>query len=205
MVKWRDERRGAENLVRELPEGEERRCWVALPGSSERCPNMAVIGVYGIPFCEVHGEEAKEGALEELYFDATQEVERPLNGAVRDLNPEAERALEAARRELYVLLHAAEQTEQVLTRAFPLIRERVDSETLAYVADPDSPEARNYSPPYDAFRAERHHIHRLMRLAFEEGYDWLVEVLEPSREKAAEQAAYALVLEEEAGVRTVLR
>jgi hypothetical protein len=43
-----------------------------------------------------------------------------------------------------------------------------------------------------------------MCLTFEEGCDWLVEVLEPKRERAAAQAAYALVLERKAGLRPAL-
>ena len=59
-------------------------------------------------------------------------------------------------------------------------------------------------PPYDVFRQARHTIHRAMRLAYEEGEDWMVETLEPHRETVAAQAAFALVLEQEVGVRTVL-
>jgi hypothetical protein len=43
-----------------------------------------------------------------------------------------------------------------------------------------------------------------MHLAYEGGEDWLVETLEPHRESTAAQAAFALVLEREAGVRSVL-
>jgi hypothetical protein len=41
---------------------------------------------------------------------------------------------------------------------------------------------------------------RHMRLAFEEGANWLVEVLEREREGVAAQAAYALALETKAGL-----
>ena len=43
-------------------------------------------------------------------------------------------------------------------------------------------------------------LHRHMRLAFEEGADWLVEMLEEERESVAAQAAYALALERAAGL-----
>jgi hypothetical protein len=42
---------------------------------------------------------------------------------------------------------------------------------------------------------------RHMRLAFEEGAHWLVEVLEREREGVATHTAYALALEREAGLR----
>jgi hypothetical protein len=43
--------------------------------------------VYGLAFCEVHGPEAKSGALEELYFDATNFLERFDNPHVPPPNP----------------------------------------------------------------------------------------------------------------------
>jgi len=94
--------------------------------------------------------------------------------------------------------------EEVLARAFPLIGERVSADTLRYVfEDPHDPEVRDQKPPYDAWHHTRHMTHKLMRLAYEDGEDWLVGVLEPAREQAAAQAAFALVLEREAGVRPV--
>ena len=48
---------------------------------------------------------------------------------------------------------------------------------------------------------ERHLICRHMRLAFEESATWLVEILERQREEVAAQAAYALALGKEAGLR----
>jgi hypothetical protein len=119
------------------------------------------------------------------------------------MNPEAERALRAASSELTALVRDSEQDEGLLVRAFPLVRERVCVGTLEYVEDPGR--WRDHSPLYDTFRPSRLLIHKVMRLAYEEGEGWLAEMLEPSREDTAAQAAYALVLEEEAGVRTVLR
>jgi hypothetical protein len=72
-------------LVREIPEEErdDRRCWVALrtgPSTTgEHCEGMAAYEVYGIPLCEVHGAESKAGALEELYFHASEDLIRPFN------------------------------------------------------------------------------------------------------------------------------
>jgi len=69
--------------------------------------------------------------------------------------------------------------------------------------DPHDPVVQAQEPPYDAWHHTRHMTHKLMRLACEDGEDWLVGVLEPAREQAAAQAAFARVLEREAGVRPV--
>ena len=205
MTSWRDKLRGAENLVREgaeafaepmrelIEENEPLPCVVGLHSSLEKCGRDATMEVYGLSFCEIHGAECKAGALEELYFDAAQEVQRPLNLHITRMNPEAERVLRAATDELNALVRDAEQDEELLLRAFPLVRERVCAGTLEYVEDPDS--WRDHSPPYDTHRSVRLLIHKVMRLAYGEGVGGLVESLEPDRESVAAQAAYALALE----------
>ncbi len=210
---WRDALRGAENLVREgaeafagmrelIEEGGPLPCVVGLHSSLEECGRAATMEVYGLSYCEIHGAECKAGALAEIYHDAAQEVGRPLNGHVAPMTPEAERVLQAASDELTALVRDAEEDEELLVRAFPLVRERVCAGTLEYVEAPDA--WGRYSPPYDTHRSVRVLIHRLMRVAYEEGEGWLVETLEPRREETAAQAAYALALEEEAGFRPAL-
>jgi hypothetical protein len=154
-----------------------------------------VMEVYGLPFCEVHGEEIKAGALQELYFDATHDVGRPLGRHVAPLNPEAERALQAALSGLLEKVHQAERAEdEALLRAYPLIRERVSSETLHFdYSDPSGSSARG-TTPVELFMRHRELIHKLMRLAHEEGADYLVETLEDHRESCAAQLAFALAL-----------
>ena len=80
--------------------------------------------------------------------------------------------------------------------AFPLDRARADGGSIAYAEDPDEP--RTHEPPSEAFRNARMLLHRLMRLAFENGADWLVESLEEDRQEVAAQCAYAIALEAEA-------
>jgi hypothetical protein len=202
VASWRDERRGAENLAYELPEGHMLRgnpCVVAHEDAGGECARPGTMMVCGLLFCEVHGEEAKAGALEELYHDATQDLTRPLNPHVKQLNPEAVRVLE--RYEAFSLKAGDEKdVEEMPLRAFPLIRERASGMTLDYLAA-GREHQRAYNPPYDEYRAERLLIHGLMRRAFEEVADWLVEVLERHREHAAAQAAFALALERAAGLR----
>jgi hypothetical protein len=63
--------------------------------------------------------------------------------------------------------------DELFVRAFPLTRERVSVGTVDYVEDPNSPEWRDFEPPYDGYRHSRHTIHKLMRLACEDGQAWL--------------------------------
>ena len=89
--------------------------------------------------------------------------------------------------------------DAALLAAFPLDRGRTDAETLAYAEDHDPANRGINEPPYEAFSADRMLVHRHMRLAFEAGATWLVELLETEREGVAAQVAYAL--EREAGLR----
>jgi hypothetical protein len=73
--------------------GEAPVCYVgSRPGRA--CKRPAVMEVYQIPMCEVHGEEAASGALAEIVHDLDQELQRPMNPYVRSLGPHVERALE---------------------------------------------------------------------------------------------------------------
>ncbi len=95
---------GAEALVVDIPEGDEWRevpCWVRAETAGGPCKRMpSVVRVYGLPFCEDHGAEAKAGALEELYNDAAQVLELLDNPHAREHNPEALRIIRAGITEL---------------------------------------------------------------------------------------------------------
>jgi hypothetical protein len=58
--------------------------------------------------------------------------------------------------------------------------------------DPDQDD-----PPSEWYRVQRRLLHHFMRLAYQAGEDHLVEVLEPHRELASAQTAYALADYEE--------
>ncbi len=64
-------------------------CVVRHPDAGGQCERPAVMEVYGLNFCELHGAEAKAGALEELYFDAAQFLGRLDNPHVLAPNPAA--------------------------------------------------------------------------------------------------------------------
>lgn len=120
---------------------------------------------------------------------------------VRRLSPHIERALSLGGLALRDCAGDYRRSDEALLEAFPLDRTRVDGETLVYVEDPDAHGRDDYGPPFDNFMQARILVCRHMRLAFEEGADWLVEVLEPERAEISAQAAYALALEREAGLR----
>ena len=108
-------------LVREIPEEErdDRRCWVALrtgPSTTgEHCEGMAAYEVYGIPLCEDHGAESKAGALQELYFHASEDLIRPFNPHVALLQNRATAwALRRAEEELTERCKKAAKDEKTL-------------------------------------------------------------------------------------------
>lgn len=83
-------------------------------------------------------------------------------------------------------LEYEELEEAALRRAYPTIPERVCAETVAfdYRLGPDNWYVPG-DPPTDAFEDARRLLCKMMRLAYEEGADWLVEVLEYEREGAS--------------------
>jgi hypothetical protein len=165
-------------------------------GAEFVCERPATMEVYGLAMCVEHGEEAAAGALSEIAFDLEEELHRPMNKHVRPVSPHLAHAL---RHGFETVPEGSDDAheEEALLEAFPLERSRADSDILAYVSSPDD----EREPPFDSFMGDRMLIHRHMRLAFEEGADWLVETLEAERAQIAAQAAYALALEREAGLR----
>ncbi len=95
--------------------------------------------VYGLPFCEVHGAECKAGALEELYYDAEQTLGRLDNPHTTPLNPEALRVIRAGVSEMNDKgWQAVMAGDEALRRAYPLVEELTDPETLAFdYTDPE--------------------------------------------------------------------
>ena len=130
--------------------------------------------------------------LEELYIDADLFFERLQAGPETD-NPEALRLIKAARWELGAKGLDVDTQREALLRAYPFRRDLMDDDfrDFDYVggqrmggADP---------LPRDWCEHQRMVIHKLMRLAFEEDADCLMEELEMQREHVAAQLAYVLV------------
>lgn len=78
---------GAEGLVQELT-GWERDllCFVRHEDAGGLCERNAVVKIYGLNFCELHGAEVRMGALEELYEDARDFMHRLDNPQVKQPN-----------------------------------------------------------------------------------------------------------------------
>ena len=177
-----------------------RPCWAWVrpgsPGKTEdRCPESAALEVYGIPLCEAHGAESAAGLAEELYGDAADYLARPDNPSVRPMD---NRATAWACREAASMLEGRENAasyagDEALARAWPFSEELTDPETLAYpwARDSFAPE-RDSGPPEEWYRGPRLLLHKLMRLAHEDGATAIVEMLEREREATAAQLAYAL-------------
>jgi hypothetical protein len=173
-------------------------CVVRHEDAGGQCHRDAVMRVYGLCFCEIHGAEAKAGALEEAYYDAANFLARLDNPYVPEPNPVALRAL----REAVSGLREEEgratdgSSDAALRRAYPVIPERVDEDALDF--DYDDREREPGDIPVDWNYYSRMLIHKLMRIAHEEGRDhYLVEMLEEQRERVSAQLAFALALYEE--------
>lgn len=194
----RDRSGTAEAIARPLTDEERASglpCWVRHPNAGGLCGRRpATTMVYGLLFCEVHGAEARAGALAELYKDAGDFLGTLDNPHVPRPNAEALRALRAAREDLETRGREHEDAEDAaLGRAYPTIPERVCRETVGfdYRLGPDN----MFGPreqPTDVYRDARHLLCKQLRLAYEESADWLVEVLEYEREAASAQLAFAL-------------
>lgn len=162
------------------------------------CEQKAMMEVYGLSFCEAHGEEAAIGALEEIYYDLERRVAPDTTG----LEPHVEHALRLGMESLPD--SDGRKRDEALRRAYPFedrFRDQVEAETGLYVEDWLAGRRQfGYAVPYDTHIMEEHRISRHMRLAVEDGATWMIELLEPHREDSAFQAAWALWLEEEAGL-----
>jgi hypothetical protein len=193
----RDRRGTAATLARLLME-EERACgfpcWVHHPDAGGHCGHEATTMVYGLLFCEEHGVEATAGALAELYQDAGDFLERMHNPYEPLPNAEADRVLQMAWREIDRRRDEHDEAEEAaLRRAYPVIPERVCYETAAfdYRFDPENPHGPS-DQPTEVYQDARRLLCKQMRLAYGEGADWLVEILEYERERASAQLAFAL-------------
>jgi len=161
-------------------------------GDGGPCERPAAMTVYGLAFCEVHGEEAAAGAFEEMHQDAQDFFERFDGTGVAPLgNPLVHRALHD-----WLLsvpdgeLVSVQRDEAALLAAYPFRADKVCSESAAELAEP----IPGNEHPYDGWLDERHHIHACMRVAYEHGLPYFVEAMEGMRESVAAQAAYTLAL-----------
>lgn len=166
-------------------------CFVHHRSAGGRCGRTAVMQVYDIAFCEVHGAEAKAGALAELYHDAGNTLEDSYNPESGSTNIVAEAYLIIGREEMMSRCREAEEAQvAALIEAYPVIEKYVDPETTEH--DYHNPDHRN-TDPADVFFDARMHLYRLMRLSFGVGQYWMLEILEKERQSCSAQLAWAMV------------
>ncbi|MDP9479419.1 MAG: hypothetical protein M3R38_27735 [Actinomycetota bacterium] len=183
----------ARHFVRVLdPDNELERglpCVVRHPDAGGRCQRTATIRMYEmLNFCPEHGEEAKVGALMELYQDAGYFFDRFRNPHTPDLNNLIERELEAAVNRMRGEGPSDEDYYRALSRAYPNPPEGVREMIRLWECD----EWANRGPaPVDLLLDSLGTLNKLMRIAHEDGEDWLTELLEYQRQETAARAAFA--------------
>lgn len=188
------EAEGFDGMIQEGPGAFERysgplRCFVHHRHAGGWCERPGVMQIYGLSFCEVHGAEAKAGALAEIYHNAGNALEDLLGPEDSSANVAALAVIHAGIEEVRTRCIEAEKAQDDLVRrAYPVIPEQVDPETTEY--DPFTP-SEAFSPA-DVYMDARIHVHRLMRLSWSVGQYWSLESLEEHRESVSAQLAWAL-------------
>ncbi len=164
-------------------------CCVRHPDAGGRCERTATVKMYEmLNFCPEHGEEAKVGALMELYQDAGYFFDRFRNPHTPDFNDLVERELGAAVVRMNDEGPSDEDYYRALSRAYPNPPEGVREIIAQWAED----ERANRGPtPLDLLLDSLNTLCKLMRIAFEDGEDWLVEILEDQRQETAARAAVA--------------
>ena len=173
----------ANELERGLP------CAVRHEDAGGRCEKTATVKLYGIlNFCPEHGEEARVGALMEAYHDACYFFDRFRNPHTPDLNAVVDCALRSWAMHLNEEGPKDDDHYRALALAYPYPPDRVREMILRWERD----ERANGGPtPADLLLDSYNTILKLMRLAHEDGEDWLVEILEDQRQETAARAAFA--------------
>lgn len=188
------EAQGFDGMIQEGPEAFEGyhgplRCSVHHRHAGGWCEREGVMQIYGLSFCEVHGAEARAGALAEIYHNAGNALEDLLGPEDASANVAALAVIHAGIEEVRGRCIEAEKAQDDLVRrAYPVIPELVCPETTEY--DPFTP-SETFSPA-DFYMDDRIHVHRLMRLSWSVGQYWILESLEEHRECVSAQLAWAL-------------
>lgn len=184
-------------MVREIDPDNEHElglpCGVYHPDAGGRCPKAAALWVYGVvALCPEHGEEARIGAEMELRRDAAYFFDRFRNPYVPELNDLVEQELAGA----VVRMNEAGPNDsdyyRALSRAYPDTPERVREIVRRWREDE---RGVGGVPPLDLLLDSLNTLAKLLRIAHDDGEDWLVEILEYQRQHLAAQAAYALELD----------
>ncbi len=171
-----------------------RHCFVRHPDAGGQCwePGTGP-EVYGLRFCEAHGEEAKIGAGLEASHDAENYLHRLRNPEATALPSATRGGLDAAISHVRSEHPEDEDHYRALLRAYPAsaIPAEVRARVEAWLLD----EEPGYLPMLDSLLDSLLLLHKLIRVAHEDRADCatsLIEVLEQERQCLAAQAAYLL-------------
>jgi hypothetical protein len=165
---------------------ERARCCVRHEDLGGPCREPFAVEVYGLAFCERHGEEIRTGAAVEEREEVYNFFERFRNPHVRGLSSAVEHALAAALERTYPTPDKAHW--EALRRLYPDTTEHVRGMIARWEAD----ENPDYAGPLDALLLSLNTVHTCIRIAYQDVETWLTEALELERESLAAQAAVAL-------------
>jgi hypothetical protein len=162
-------------------------CFVHHPDAGGQCGRSATIEVYGLNFCEPHGEEIRIGASMQEHQDAIYFFDRFRNPHIPALDDRVDRELQATVTRLDGEMPTDEDHSRALRNAYPreAAPEQVREYVRAWEAD-RGPTTLDWS--LDALST----IHKLMRIAHQDMAAWLVETLKYERQSVAAQAALAV-------------
>ncbi len=161
-------------------------CCVKHPHAGGQCERPAATTVYGLHFCEPHGQQVAEGAYEEAHHDAEAFLDQFRDSEARPLPVLVSQAIEAASDSIYG--RGGGDFYEVLFGAFP----EPTPEVRGLVEEAEAGDEPGYESFADTLIGALHTMHRCMRIAFEEREVWLLELLEGERQSVAAQCAYAV-------------
>ncbi len=162
-------------------------CFVHHEDAGGPCQRPATMRVYGLHFCEVHGEDARLGAASQEAHLAWVFFERFRNETVQGLGDAIDREIRATQERILKNGPSGDEQTRAMLRAFPDATELVRQ----YVRQ-DSAEEPGLPTFYDDLMDSIYMLHECMRIACDAGATWLVEQLEMERESLSAQAAEAL-------------
>ncbi len=130
------------------------------------------------------------GAEMEVWADAAYFFDRFRNPHTPDFNPLIEEALASWGRAFNDGGPSDQDYQDALCRAYPDTPQKVRDMVRRWERDERGDE--NGIPPLDQLLDSLRTLHKLMRIAHDDGEHWLVEQLEQQREGQSAQAAFAL-------------
>ena len=161
-------------------------CCVKHEHAGGQCARPATMTVYGLNYCEPHGEQVAEGALEEAQHDAEVFLDQFRDSEARALPVLVSQAMEAA--SAHIFARSGGEFCEVLFRAFP----EPTPDVRRMVEEAEAGDEPGYQSFADVLIGSLHSVHRCMRIAYEERQVWLLEILEGERQSIAAQCAYAV-------------